>query len=261
MTDKHNDTSADGGRRDPELWWSVGDQLHEIGVRWRFATVSALINFGDGTARQVIGVNERKDHIYPFAGAYKVTIRQAGGTNPILAEAQIVVRDTNPDLTIGPDAELPGVALATAPAALDSTGIIARYRVFWNYFPQPTLYTDFWGMPAASVRHQMSPGSYKARVMDLGTKRWVEPEYTIPEPDLDFSTTLVGTHVTLNVTHATGGKPLVVAWGDTGLVETVDGNRAEHTYPARKNIYLVQLWYADASGSVTKTVGIEGEKA
>lgn len=252
------DDVVHGGRREPDLWWTIGDDPREIYVRWRYATVSALVNFGDGTPTAVIGVNERKEHTYAAPGAYAVTIRQTGGAQTILAQAQVVIRATNPAVTIASDPNAPGTVIATAPAGLDDTGIIPVYRVHWNYQAEPTLYTDFWGLPSAKARHAMRAGDFRARVIDLGTKRWTEHDYSIPEREIDFTTTLVGTTATVNVTNSVEGKALLVSWGDLSVPTSVEGAVAEHTYPPTPRTYLIQLWHADASGSVTKPLTVQG---
>lgn len=248
-----------GRRRDPVVMWNIGNGLREITVMYRWASERVYVTWGDSRRYEQLNPNQWLHHTYDRTGAYKVQL-WTFSSFAFITEFQVIIRDElRPDVPVTLDPLERTVAVAAAPAELDDTGLLPLYRVHWTLYTDPEVYTDFWGLPGATARRQLPPGNHRARVIDLGTKRWIEHPITVPEPDLEFTVTATGRDATLTVDHATAGKELVVAWGDVSLTEPVPGKTAHHTYPSTvDDTYLVQLAYADGSGTAAHPLSIPG---
>lgn len=245
-------------RREPYLWWSFGETFRDIHVRWVNGTGHVRVWWGDDGATDIVPLNGMVTHRYGSEGAFFIRLRQTGGSQPVLAQQQIVIRNGRPPVLVENDPDDPTALVAHFPA-LDETGIVPSYRIYWEWPGNPLIYDDMLGIPNESfTRRGLKAGPDKIRIIDHTTKWWVEHDIDVPGHSIEFTLAATDRNATLTVDKSTTGKNLVVSWGDGSPVVPVTGNTAKHTYTGAPNTYLVQLAYADATDVTTKPIAITG---
>jgi hypothetical protein len=241
---------------DPFLWWNVGIQAGEIKVRWFNGAEHVLCYWGDDRY-EVIGVGAAGTHRYDHVGAYMVRIHKIG-PGPLIEYAQVVIRPGRLErVHVGANPDDPATARVGF-GELDNAGVMPLYRIWWRW-PDQQDFTETWGLPGTHVDRSLPAGKHTIHVADVGSKWWIEREFTSPGENPPFTVTAAGRVATLTVGAGSVGKPLTVSWGDGTLAVPVRGATATHTYPSIVDTtYVVQLWHSDASSYAVHALAIPG---
>jgi hypothetical protein len=248
------------GREADYLHWDPGTKPWEVHAWWTNAAVGYLIYWGDGEFTQAGPNNKVETHQYPSAGAYMIRARETSGA--WMGQAQAVIpKNWDLPVTHGPSTENPALYEVVFGDA-DTSGFLPRFRVNWRDGAADEI-QEAWGIPGGKFTRVLPNGKRTISVYDVMAHNYrhfrdidinnrTDPEFslTVDETDTTRRTAVLqlGTDV---------AKPVRVSWGDLTLSEDVADKVAKHTFPADvDDIYLVQVWYADESSTVTKPLTI-----